>query len=129
MSSNWDEHGFDDKIEKILASVVPSSPGHHLGTPFLTAYQIAIEFNRQHGDIVQKLGYQVGGKGIGEHVSLAQYIARLTSQRIKAGKLPNVEGAFLSRHDLQDITFATGIQSSAEGGWDVSMYRLKAVIA
>jgi len=43
MSSNWDEHGFDDKIQKILASVVPSSPGHHLGTPFLTAYQSSAE--------------------------------------------------------------------------------------
>jgi hypothetical protein len=80
MSSDWDEHGFDDKIKAILASVVPSSPGHHLGYPFLTAYQIAIEFNRRHSDIVHQLEYQVGGKGVGEKVSLAQYIARQLSQ-------------------------------------------------
>jgi hypothetical protein len=128
MSSDWHEHGFDNKIRKILANVVPSSPGHHLGTPFLTAYQIAIEFNRLHGDVVQKLGYQVGGKSVGEKVSLTQYVARQISQRIKSGKLGDVEGAFLSRHDLKDITFSTGIQSSAEGGWDVSMYRLKVAI-
>lgn len=125
MSTNWDEHDFDNKIRKILASVVPSSPGHHLGTPFLTAHQIAIEFDRQHGDIVQNLGYQVGGKGIGEHVSLAQYIARQLSQRIKSGKLADVEGAFLSRQDLQSMTFSTGLQSSAEEGWDASIYRLR----
>lgn len=128
MSSNWDEHGFDDKIRTILASVAPSSPGHHLGTPFLTAYQIAIDFDRLHSNIVQKLGYQVGGKGVGEHVSLAQYIARQLSQRIKSGKLDDIEGAFLSRRDLLDVTFSNGIQSSAEGGWDISMYRLKAAI-
>ena len=128
MSSHWDEHTFDDKIRRILASVVPSSPGHHLGTPFLTAYQIAIDFHRQHGEVVEKLGYQIGGKGVGEHTSLAQYIPRQLSQRIKSGKLDDIEGAFLSRHDMQDITFSNGVQSSAEGGWDISMYRIKSAI-
>lgn len=124
MSTDWNEYDFENKIRKILASVVPSSPGHHLGPPFLTAYQIAIEFDRRHRDIVEKLGYQVGGKGIGEPVSLAQYIAKQLSQRIKSEKLTDIEGAFLSRHDIQSMTFSTGLQSSAEGSWDASIYRL-----
>lgn len=125
MSSDWETHGFDDKVRQILAAIEPSNPGHHLGTPFLTAYQIAIEFNRRHPGVIQHLDYQVGGKGIGKHVSLAQYIARQLSQRIKAGKISDVEGAFLSRQDVQDMLFATGVRLSSEGGWDVSMYRLK----
>lgn len=126
MSSKWDEHGFDDKVRQILTSVSPSSPDHHLGLPFLTAYQLALEFDRRHHDIVVQLGYQVGGKAIGEHVSLAQYIAKQLSQRIKAGKLPDMEGGFLSRQDIVEFSFSGGIRSSADGAWDPSIFRMKA---
>lgn len=125
MSSKWEAFELDEKVRSILNNVTPSSPGHHLGMPYLTAYQIAIEFNRRHPEIVGELGYKVGGKAVGEHVSLSQYMARQLSQRIKAGKLTDIEGGFLSRQDLGDMVFSTGIESSADGSWDASIYRIK----
>ena len=42
------EFGAENRIRDILASSEYSNPDHHLGRPFLTPYQIAIEFARLH---------------------------------------------------------------------------------
>jgi len=125
MSTNWETHDFDGKITAILEDFASEDPGHHLGRPFVTAYQIAIEFDHRHADIVKKLRYQVGGSGIGEHKSLAQYIAKQLSQRIKAKKITHIEGALISQRNVQTIRFSTGIESSVNGATGMAMYRLK----
>ncbi len=123
--SNWRNFDFRNRLCAILASVAPSNPNHHLGAPFLTAYQIAIEFNERHPADVEKLGLHVGGKGTGVHASLAQYIARELSQSILRGELPDIEGAFLSSHRVVSLAFTNDVESSAEGGAVLSMFRLK----
>jgi hypothetical protein len=117
---------FDGKIAAILEDFASDDPGHHLGRPFVTAYQLAIEFDRRHGDIVKKLGYQVGGSGIGEHRSLAQYIALQLSQGIKTKRLADIiDGALISQRDVQSMRFSTGLESSVNGAAGMAMYRLK----
>lgn len=125
MSTDWETHDFDGKITAILEDFASDDSGHHLGRPFVTSYQIAIEFDRRHSDIVKKLGYQVGGSGIGEHRSLAQYIAKQLSQRIKSQKLAHIDGALISQRDVQSIRFSTGLESSVNGAAGMAMYRLK----
>lgn len=101
--SYWDDFDIENRVLEILRSV--DSQGHHLGRPFLTAYQIAIEFDRRDHDIVTRLNLPIGGAGVGQRSSLAQYLARELSQRIQSGEMANVEGGFLSSQHLEDISF------------------------
>ncbi|HEY4016043.1 MAG TPA: hypothetical protein VGM06_22060 [Polyangiaceae bacterium] len=119
--TEWEEHKFESRVRAILKDVAEKSVEHHLGVPFLTAYQLAIEFNRLHPEVAEKLGLQVGGKGIGERVSLAQRLAKMLSQGIKHGKIIGVEGAFLSHAHVTSLVFGGHIESSTE---DLAMFRL-----
>jgi hypothetical protein len=94
--SKWQELDIEDKIIRILKEIPDAAPEHHLGRPFLTAYQIAIEFARRHPEETDQLGFPIGGAGTGQRNSLAQYLAGQLSRNIAAGRLSEVEGGFLS---------------------------------
>ncbi len=127
--SNWRRHNFEEKVNQILADVRYHDPAHHFGRPFLTAYQLAIEFASRFPEDVERLGYQIGGEGIGERVSLAQYLARQLSAEINAERITNIEGGFLSNRYLSEITFdnkGTPLRSSLTNTqFDLSMFRLR----
>ena len=103
--------------------------GHHFGRPFLTAYQLAIEFDNRHHDIVTHLGKEVGGAGIGERTSLAQYLALQLSRLISDNPDYPIEGAFISNRDVRELSYNYGnnvITSSVTGtGYSLSMFRLQ----
>lgn len=126
--SFWQEHDMETKVLAILRDVPEDAEGHHLGRPFLTAYQIAIEFAHWHPDVVAALGLPVGGAGAGQHNSLSQYLAKQLSDRVRDGHIP-VEGGFLSNLHLNDITFNNDnstITSSLTGtNFTLSMFRLR----
>lgn len=126
--SHWQELGIETKILEVLASVPQYDPTHHLGRPFLTAYQLAIEFAIRHPDEAARLG-PIGGAGTGQHSSLSQYLAHELSTRIASGELSQVEGGFLSNQHLNDINFrhqGSLIHSSLTGSqYPLSMFRLR----
>jgi hypothetical protein len=126
--SFWQENNLTEKITQILKEVPEYAP-HHLGYPFLSAYQIAIEFSRRHPEIVAKTTYKVGGVGTGERNSLAQYLAQQLSRQIKSGRLPQIEGGFISNWHLHDISFDNQgeiIHSSLTGtSFTLSQFRYK----
>jgi len=127
MNSLWQEYSIEDKIVQILREV--EDEGHHFGRPFLTAYQLAIEFDNRHHNIVTNLGYQVGGAGIGERNSLAQYLALELSRHIRDNPDYPIEGAFISNQDVRELSYDHGqevITSSLTGsGYGLSMFRLR----
>lgn len=127
MVSFWQQHGIEDRVIEILREV--QDDGHHFGRPFLTAYQLAIEFDRRHHDIVTQLGKQVGGAGTGERTSLAQYLALELSRLIQANPQYTVEGAFISNRDVRELSYNRDgevITSSLTGtGYSLSMFRLR----
>ena len=127
--SRWEEMHIEGSIRAILRDTEYVRPDHHMAPPFLTAYQIAIEFAHRFPDDFQSTGLQVGGQGIGEHSSLAQYIAGELSRRIKNHEIPDIEGGFLSNRHLTGISFnndGTVIDSSlTDSQFDLSMFRLK----
>lgn len=44
--SNWQTYDFENRIRNILSNINYSpNPSHHFKRPYLSAYQIAIEFN------------------------------------------------------------------------------------
>jgi len=127
--SYWQELSIEEKIRQILQEVPDAAPEHHLGYAYLTAYQIAIEFVKRFPDDAAQLGFPIGGTGIGQRNSLAQYLARQLSRNINAGKLNDVEGGFLSNLHLHDISFDVdggAIHSSLTNtDYTLSMFRLK----
>jgi hypothetical protein len=127
MSSLWEQHNIENRVIRILREV--DDEGHHFGRPFLTAYQLAIEFDRRHHDIVIQLGKQVGGAGTGERTSLAQYLALELSRLIKDNPDYPIEGAFISNQDVGELSYNYGtrvITSSVTGsGYSLSMFRLR----
>lgn len=120
---HWWDSTVEDNIRTILASVYyERNPRHHLGRPFLTAYQLAIEFEERFPELVNHIGLATGGRGIGVHQSLAQQLARGLSQRIRSGHIQDIEGGFLSDLHRHDISFGpAGIIRSSVG--DISMFR------
>jgi hypothetical protein len=127
--SLWHELHIQEKIVAILQDVPDAQVEHHFGRPFLTAYQIAIEFQRRYPGAAERLDFPVGGAGVGQRNSLAQYLAGQLSVNIRDGKLAEVEGGFLSNQHLNDINFdADGeiIHSSLTGSsYPLSMFRLR----
>lgn len=127
MTSLWQEYSIEDRIVQILREV--EDEGHHFGRPFLTAYQLAIEFDNRHHNIVRDLGYQVGGAGIGERNSLAQYLALELSRHIRDNPDYPIEGAFISNQYVRELSYDYGqevITSSLTGsGYSLSMFRLR----
>ena len=125
--SLWRELNINQIVIEILSEISYPDPTHHFGIPFVTAYQLAILLADRYPEIRQRLGVQIGGEGIGERNSLAQYLAKELSSRIKSGEITDIEGAFLSNQMLRDIFFTYGseeIKSSlTSSGYDLSMYR------
>ena len=98
-------HEFDvNHLLQIMDRCREYEPGHPLGRPYMSAYQIAICFARAHPDhpLVQEL--DVGGEGTGERRSLAQRIARFLSG---AAQEPGsvVDGAFISHQNIAEFSF------------------------
>jgi hypothetical protein len=123
----------DAVLEALDEPHLTNPQGHHFGRPYLTAYQLAIKVDAMHPNIAIGLGLEVGGRGVGERSSLAQYLARELSARIKragdAGVTFPVEGAFVSNEHLTALSYtkADGTQliSSLTGtGFDLSLFRL-----
>ena len=126
--SIWETLQIESKVLSIL-DVQPHDPTHHFGRPFLTPYQIAIEFKSRYPSEFVQIGKPVGGRNTGQHDSLAQYIARELAPRIRDGQLAQVEGAFLHCDHLVTLQYddlGTPVEASITQSSDLSMYRLKA---
>ena len=129
--SIWAEHQIEDRVVQVLQDVPSVNKTHHFGRPYISAYQLAIEFHRRFPTVAQALGYSVGGAGIAQRNSLAQYLAHELSGRIRREPGFPVEGAFVSNQDVVSIEFrspdgGTLTSSLTDSGWDLSMFRIRA---
>lgn len=127
--SDW-KQDFEDRVIAILRSDQFSlREAHHFGTPFVSAYQLAVAFEATHGAICQQYGKGIGSdyKGMS---NLAGYIAWNLSKQISDD--PDgyqVEGVWLSGNGLADLHFmyqgsvSTGSPNTKHGGF--SMFRLR----
>lgn len=125
--SDWEQYHFEERIREILNDQRYFRPDHHFGRPFLTPYQIAIEFSQRYPEDFEAIGLQVGGAGLGESNSLAQYIAGQLSRRINNESITDIEGGFISSLNLNDILFNNSgneIRSSlSDTNYDLSIFR------
>lgn len=125
--SRWEDFNFAQRITDILADAHYTIPNHHLGRPFLTPYQIAIEFKNRFPNDFNQINLPIGGINTGEHNSLAKYIAGQLSRRNES--LPNIEGGFISNTHLNEISFKNPeqdtpiVSSLTNTPNDLSIYR------
>ncbi len=110
--SHWIDHHFEERIRLILREIYYHNENHPLGRPFLSSYQIAIEFDNLYPEVRGIMGLQLGGKDIGEHVSFSQYIARELSRNIVNRIIADIEGGFISNLHLAKISFYNNINNS-----------------
>lgn len=128
--SAWEENQLEARIVEVLEAVPAWSPGgHHFGSAYITAYQLAVELEVRNKGLCKELGYELGGRGAGDR-SFSQYIARELSRRIKADDAFPVEGAFLANQHLDQLVVTapdgTPITASFIGAnQDLSLFRLK----
>ena len=128
--SRWADLDFEHRIVEILKDATRRE--HHFGRPFLTPYQIAIEFARRFPDDFRDLeqnGFPMGGEGAGVSNSLPQYIANELSTRILHGSLrENIEGGVISSRDMHELSFnfreQTVRSSLTHAGQDLTLFRL-----
>jgi len=127
MNNPWHRYGMEEKIVKILGEF--EDTGRHFGRPFITAYQLAIEYDiNNHGDVVD-WGISIGGTDTGEHISLVLYIARTLAGIIRDNPDYRIEGAFLSSRHQRELSYNHNnviITSSITGrSGTLSMFRLR----
>jgi len=128
--SIWKELDVETKVRTVLSQVAQQDRNPAFGVPYLTAYQLASEIDRQFPEIRLRLSYPIGGAGVGVNNSLAQYLAKQLSDHIRDEIGFAIEGAFLSNagelevryraHDGSDMT-----SSLTGSGDDLSMFRLR----
>jgi len=127
--SQWENFNFEVRIREILRNVTYHEENHHFGRPFLTAYQIAIEFARQYPDDFRQIDLPIGGLRTGQHNSLSQYIAGQLSRRMQSGELSDLEGGFISNNYLSEISFENDNEkitsSLTNTEYDLSIFRLR----
>lgn len=122
--SLWKSENIEAKVINILQNInTPDS--HHFGRPFVSAYQLAIDFEKNYPDTVNKLGLEMGGKGSGLYKSLPQYLALQISKHIST--LP-LEASFLCSKYVDEFRFNYDhelVSSLNDSQYGLSMFRLK----
>lgn len=126
--SKWEDLHIEAHIRGILGEVEYCRE-QHFNRPFLTAYQLAIKFARMFQPEAIELDFPIGGEGVGQRNSLAQYLAGQLSQRIEKNEITDIEGAFISNNNLNEISFDnngdTIVSSLTNTEYDLSMFRLR----
>lgn len=116
--------GMEDKIRDIL-SVPVRKDEHHFGRPFLTAYQIAIEFKRRYPNEFEEFGLPLGGRDTNERTSFTQQLARELSQRILTEELKGMDGRDLYLRGIETLSFpCEGGMIDCSKDTHLSMFRL-----
>jgi hypothetical protein len=128
--TKWDEHDMENKLISILGNVATSKAGpDEFGYRYLTSYQLAIAFAERYPAEFAAMRLPIGGQGVGQRNSLAQYLAGELIRRIAEKKITRIEAAYLSKAHKAELAFRTKtgerIESSLTGAWDTSMFRLR----
>lgn len=125
--TTWAKFNIQRNIQGILDDQVYRKPSHHLGRPFMSAYQIALEYKNRFPVDFAKIGKPLGGRNSKKKTSFPQYIARILSKVLKSRKDPGFEGGFLSNLHMKSVEYSVGgrqkMFSSAKGQQPMSIFR------
>ncbi len=125
MDSKWESLELETTITGLLRQFSHGKP-HHFGSPFVSAYQLAIALADTCPDLAEEIGLPIGGVGNEDHYSLTQYLAHELSTRIKRGEITTIEGRWMSRAYLPELTFVDDdvVLPASANTHGLSMFRL-----
>ncbi|MDR1570924.1 MAG: hypothetical protein LBS32_00190 [Clostridiales Family XIII bacterium] len=110
---------YDADITEILRLVPPYDNGEAC---HISDYQIAALLAKDHPEILKEFELKVGGKGIGEHRSLAQIIGKYLSANLDGF---GIERAFFSTKGLEDFRFSGDGEIQEASSGEFAIFRLK----
>ena len=123
--SLWEQHNVTDLIRQILIDIRPK-PNYGSGRPFMTTYQIAVEFVIRFPAVAALLAPSTGGQGQGPY-ALTTYLGRWLPDRILKRSVTDIELRFLSPQHLRKLEFdnlgAEMLATSNQAGFDSTMFR------
>lgn len=123
--SMWQQYDLEAKLRAILGAL----PSYAFGRPYLTSYQLAAKFANDYPSETVAIGKPIGGLGIGQPNSLAQYMGAELVLRIGDGRIRDIEAGYLSSQDLDSLTVGGGgsaVRASApSSGFEIAIFRLK----
>lgn len=120
-----------EAIKAILANKEMAGEYEHDGIHkhcFISAYQLAVLLDKNYRTLLDSLSYpkKIGGRGLGEHDSLAKRIARDLSAEIKNNLQFEIEIAFFCTNKLEQFSFRDEENILREASNDcLSMFRCK----
>ena len=119
----WERYAVGRHVRAILATFAGWDNTPQFGRPFLTSYQLAIAFNQRAPELRREQGWPVGGKDVGRHTSLAQYLARELTRRIREERITDIECGLLADRHITAMSFDNGIKPT----WrqEFTMFRLR----
>jgi hypothetical protein len=129
--STWQLHSMGTKVIDVLNQIHLNTGSHPFGRPFVSSYQIALGLQNSYPQTVAAIGKPIGGRGVGRHDSLAQYVGGELARQIRQqGSAHPIEGAFVSNDYVAEIRYvdAAGNQviSSLTGTpYDLALFRLR----
>lgn len=125
MSSLWDQYDVTNCVRQILRSYTPDTT-YSTGRPFLTTYQLAIEFTHQFPQIANTITASTGGEGHGPY-ALTTYLARWLPDRITNRGVTDIELRFLAPTHISSIQLDSGqtiiSTTTDQAGFNSTMFR------
>jgi hypothetical protein len=123
--SKWDQHNLTGLFRDILRSV-PPEPTYGVGRSFLTTYQLAVEFNNRHPQVIAALGQSIGGQGQGPY-AFTTYVAKELARRAGTADAPDIELRFLAPLHLSNLECDNNGEpmtaTTPQAGWNTTMFR------
>lgn len=97
-------------IESILKNKAMTGEYEYKGNMehcYISAYQLAVLLDKNYRQLLDNLNYpsKIGGRGLGEHNSLAMRIARDLSAEINNNLHFDIEIAFFCINELEQFSF------------------------
>jgi hypothetical protein len=125
--SMWEEFQVEQNVRQILAAQAVDTR-YGAGRPYLTAYQIAVEYKAGFRANFGNLQMQMGGARKGPY-GLPTYLARELAGRIKDGRIRDMQIAFLGYEHIKDLIFDDEGRdlkaTTAQARWGTTLFRLK----
>lgn len=102
----WEVFGVTDYVRQVLESIPPDTT-YGTGRPFLTTYQLAIEFANRFPVVAASITASIGGEGHGPY-ALTTYLGRWLPHRIMNRQAAGIELRFLAHTHISEVRLDTG---------------------
>ena len=118
--SKWIQHRITDRVREILRDLPPNQ-SYPIGRPFMTAYQLVIEFGVRFPMEAADIASAIGGQGEGPF-ALTNYLPRWLADGILHGRIVDIEHSVLTGQHIKELKFEGEVNPTTKNTY--TMFRL-----